>query len=277
MGSINLGPLAFPFAPLLLLCTMLIATTVGRLVGRAQGVGVEWQIWKSLIFGAIVARIVFVAGHMNSYRDSPWNLFDIRDGGFFASAGVLAGMALTGWQMWRAPEKRKPLGLAALAGAVVWVLGLVGAVLFYSGSAEMSQVTLARLDGTPVELKSLAGKPLVVNLWATWCPPCRREMPVLRDAQAHERDVMFVFANQGESADAIRSYLEAEHLAIENVLLDWRGQLATASGSRALPTTLFIDANGRIVDRWIGALSSGVLKERLQNLLGARQVRPLRE
>src|SRR3546814_7473677 len=66
----------------------------------------------------------------------------------------------------------------------------------------------------------MTGEPMVVNLWATWCPPCRREMPVLAKAQEERGDVTFVFVNQGESESEIRDYLRESHLQLSNVLLD---------------------------------------------------------
>src|SRR5690606_40886240 len=62
-------------------------------------------------------------------------------------------------------------------------------------------LALTKLEGGEVRLPTFIGQPTVVNLWATWCPPCRREMPVLRDAQQRYPDIAFIFANQGESAE----------------------------------------------------------------------------
>ncbi len=65
-------------------------------------------------------------------------------------------------------------------------------------SQQIPDISVRDIDGQPVSLQDLAGKPLVINLWATWCPPCRREMPVLAAAQQANPDVRFVFVNQGE-------------------------------------------------------------------------------
>lgn len=266
MGAINLGPLAFPISLLLLLGAVLVSLVVAKWVRRTWPFDVEPLLWRTLIVAALAARIAFVVAYFDVYKKAPLTILDIRDGGFFAPAGVLSILAMAAWFSWRKREASKPLVLSVLAGISVWVLGVVATMTFYPGPAQMPQVALTRLDGSSVQLKSLAGKPMVINLWATWCPPCRREMPVLRDGQARYKNVVFVFANQGESADAVRTYLDKEHLVLDNVLLDSDRNLGSQTGSRAMPTTLFFDEHGMLVDRRIGELSAATLAQRIEAL-----------
>jgi len=119
------------------------------------------------------------------------------------------------------------------------------------------------VEGTEVSLASFQGKPTVVNLWATWCPPCVREMPVLQQAQAERSDVHFVLVNQGERATRVRDYLASRQLRLRNVLVDEGNALGAFTGHRALPTTLFYDAQGRLVDTRVGELSAASLAHRL--------------
>lgn len=261
---INIGPFAFPVGVLLLLGAVLASLAAAKWMGRLRDV--EPMLWTALGAGVLGARTAFVVTSFDAYKSMPWSILDIRDGGFNAPAGILAAIAIAAWFILRSRERRKPLVSAALAGITVWVVGAAAAMMLDTEAMEMPQVTLAGLNGSPVQLKALAGKPMVVNLWATWCPPCRREMPVLRDAQAQFKDVVFVFANQGESAEAVRGYLDAEHLALDNVLLDPRLQLGSRTGSRALPTTLFINEKGIVVDRRIGELSAATLAQRIASL-----------
>ena len=123
----------------------------------------------------------------------------------------------------------------------------------------LPQLDLATLDGRAVPLDGFVGKPTVVNLWATWCPPCRREMPVLQQAQGANPDVNFVFVNQGEKPDAIQSFIDRQGLTLRNVLVDERLQTGSALGHRALPTTLFFDARGQLASTHIGELSQATL------------------
>jgi thiol-disulfide isomerase/thioredoxin len=106
----------------------------------------------------------------------------------------------------------------------------------------------------------------VINLWATWCVPCRREMPVLVEAQRTMPQVRFVFADQGESAGAVKQFLQAQPLTLQHVLIDENLQLSNYYNVRGYPTTLFIDARGRLRDTHIGELSRATLAERLQRI-----------
>jgi len=271
METINLGPFAIPIGPLLLLGAVLISTTVAKRMARDRFAELESLLWKVLIAGLLGARFAFVGAYFDGYKSAPWSILDIRDGGFSLPAGVIAAAAMALWSVWNRPQLRKPFALSVAAGAAVWTAGLLVMAGLHTEPVAMPQATLKRLDGGSVQLASLAGKPMVVNMWATWCPPCRREMPVLRDAQARYKDIVFVFANQGESAEAVRSYLDAEHLALENVLLDSTMQIGVQTGSKGLPTTLFFNEAGALVDRRVGELSTATLAQRIEALRKARQ------
>ncbi|MGO4660136.1 TlpA family protein disulfide reductase [Ensifer sp. 2YAB10] len=110
------------------------------------------------------------------------------------------------------------------------------------------------------------GRPTVLNLWASWCPPCRREMPILREAQANYPDINFVFVNQGESAQQVHRYLEEQDLTLSNLLLDPQGQTAASLGQVAFPTTYLFNAAGRLIDVRVGELTAATLAERLARL-----------
>lgn len=266
MTSINIGPFAFPFGVVLLFVSGAVSLAVAKLAGRKTRVDVEPELWKVLFAGVVGARIAFVILYWDAYRAAPLGIVDIRDGGFMASAGIISAIAMAAWCAWRTKVGRKPLAYSVMTGMLVWTVGTVATLLVYTGKAEVPDVTLTRLDGSPVQLSAFAGKPMVVNMWATWCPPCRREMPVLRDAQLRHPEIIFIFADQGESAETVRAYLDAAQLKLDNVLLDPGRQLAYQTGSQGLPTTLFFDAKGKLVDRRVGGLSAASLAQRLEPL-----------
>jgi len=103
------------------------------------------------------------------------------------------------------------------------------------------------LEGNAVDLKHLQGRVLVVNFWATWCEPCRDEMPSLQRLRekldGKSFDVLAV--NYGESREKISQFLGREKVALP-VLLDPEMETAKAWGVGGLPMTFLIDAKGRV-------------------------------
>lgn len=117
-----------------------------------------------------------------------------------------------------------------------------------------------------MHLKEFEGEPTVVNLWATWCPPCAREMPVLHEAQEKHSKVNFVFLNQGEDRAQVSRWLDQQQLPLRNVLLDPKRQASAAFKQKGYPTTLFFNAKGELVSSRIGELSAATLNQRLEAL-----------
>lgn len=262
MLSVNIGPLALPISVLLLLAAGLVAAGVGHLVGRRHQAGIVNTLSDMLLAGVLVARLAFVAFWFDAYRSAPWSMLDIRDGGFMIWPGIAAALLVAAWRGWRQAALRKPLVVGLAAGALVW--GALFGALRMTEPPALPTLALTSLAGDPVKLAALAaGKPMVVNLWASWCPPCRREMPVLAAAQQRETGVNFVFVNQGEDGATAQRYLSAGRLGLANVLLDPGAALGREVGSGALPTTLFYDASGRLVDTHLGELSAASLASKL--------------
>lgn len=265
MLSFNLGPLAIPFSVALSGCAWLMALGAGYLAGRRQRISVAGPLNDMLLWGLIAARLGFVAIWFEQYRPQPWGMLDIRDGGFHLWAGIGGALAWAMWHGSRQPALRRPLAIALLAGALTWGAGK--AWLTGNETPALSAQALATLSGPQTTLPALAdGRPVVVSLWASWCPPCRREMPLLQAAQQHENDVRFIFVNQGETAASVQQYLQTEKLQLENVLLDPAGQLGKTYRSVALPTTLFFDARGKLVATHLGELSAASLASKLEPL-----------
>lgn len=262
--NVNLGPFAIQVSHLLLLASLLVAAIVGHVLGRPHRIGIGNVLIDMLLAGMLIARIVFVAIWFDQYRDAPWSVFDIRDGGFTPVAGVVVAMGVAIWRGSKRPELRRPLSLGLIAGALAWAMSGAPGMLGVSGQTTLPTLELRTLAGRISNLASISnGKPMVVNLWATWCPPCRREMPVLAEAQQRETEVTFVFANQGEDDAKVQNYLNNSQLKLDNVLLDSRSELGHAIGSTALPISLFYDASGHLVDTHTGALSTATLAAKL--------------
>lgn len=265
--NISLGPFSFQTAHLLLLISLLIACAVGNWVGRAQKVRTGKVLLDMLLAGLVAGRIVFVITWFAQYRAAPLSILDIRDGGFTPWAALLAGLAWGGWRMAKQPRLRNPLAAGVLAGMLAWFTSGAPLVLNLSQRKPLPAVALVTPAGAPVSLAALAqGRPVVLNLWASWCPPCRKEMPVLAEAQRRRRDVVFVYVNQGEDGQTVMAYLNGSQLALENVVLDSTAAMGREVGSSALPTTLFYDASGKLANSHLGAVSAASLESKLAGL-----------
>jgi thiol-disulfide isomerase/thioredoxin len=266
MLNVSIGPFSVQVSHLLILASLLAAAGVGHLAGRRQQVGILSVLSDMAWAALLVGRVVFVALWFELYRLSPWSMLDIRDGGFSPWAMLAAALLVAVAHGWRRPALRKPLVLGLAAGAIAWAAMSAALGNFSSPPAgpALPKVAVITLAGETTNLAALAkGKPLVVNLWASWCPPCRREMPVLAAAQQREPGLTFVFANAGEDAQTALRYLNAGGLNLANVVLDPRSELGRAVGSTGLPTTLFYDAQGRLVDTHLGELSAASLASKL--------------
>lgn len=269
-STLQIGPMALPVSLLFMLAALVAATYVGKWTTRRTGIDVEPVLWQTLVVGLVAARVAFVVQFSSSYESSPFGILDVRDGGWRPAVGFAAAwLYAVGWQFKR-PALRTPLLAAVLAGTAIWGGGLL-ALSAPDSSQKLPSMTLTTLDGAAVDLSAFRGKPTVVNLWATWCPPCVREMPVLHQAQVSNPAVNFVFINQGEGAARVSGWLNARKLLLRNVVLDTSGQAPAAFNQRGLPTTLFFDAEGRLVSTRSGELSAASLADRLEEISGLRR------
>ncbi|MBW3511509.1 TlpA disulfide reductase family protein [Janthinobacterium sp. NKUCC06_STL] len=273
MLSLQIGPLALPTGLVLLIVSLCVAYGVAWSLRRyRQQPDAGPLVSDMLIAGLLAARLAFVLRWHEQYLVAPWSIINIRDGGFLAPAGIAAALAIAAWRCRRPAmaAMRRPLAVSVATGALAWGVLSAGISLAYDKPSALPAVALQALDGAPVTLAALAGgKPMVVNLWASWCPPCRREMPVLAVAQQARDDIVFVYANQREDAAAASAFLERSGVTLRNVLLDSEAALGKAAGSSALPTTLFYDAQGRLIDTHLGELSDASLASKLQKIAPA--------
>lgn len=173
-------------------------------------------------------------------------------------------------------HRRTPsLSLALLAG----VLGLspaVPAAHAQDGKADIGalapSISLKLLGGGSAALETLRGRPVLINFWATWCAPCRQEMPDLAAVrQAHQAnglEVLAVNLTDQERLKDVQAFV-AELALPFPVLLDERGRARERYGIATLPTTYFVDTLGLVRGVHPGPLTSGALQKGLALILPA--------
>jgi peroxiredoxin len=131
---------------------------------------------------------------------------------------------------------------------------------------QLPDVEAQSLDGHEVALASLSGRPLVLNFWYSSCLPCRQEMPAFQQVQQAVGDrVRIVGVNPLDSADRARDYAEQIGVTYE-LLRDPDGRVATGLGIARYPTTVFVGADGTILDTKAGQLSAEELRTRIDEL-----------
>lgn len=263
---LSIGP--FSVSVIIVVVALIAAMGVGTLATRGRQAATAGRVFNLIIdmtlVGLVAARIGFVLMWWSHYMNNPLSIFYISDGGFLIWAGALASTIFGVWRVRNRPELWRPLATAVVTGWAVWVIAAGVLTLAQHSRAGLPDTTLTRLEGGTVQLAQLSNEPMVVNLWATWCAPCRREMPMLEAAQRRHPGVTFVFVNQRQGRAAIRHYLQNQNLQLNHVLLDKQGAVARMVGSGALPTTLFYDADGNLVATHVGMLTAASLAATLQ-------------
>ncbi|TBN37520.1 TlpA family protein disulfide reductase [Paracoccus subflavus] len=266
MNAVSIGPFVFDASRLaavaaigLFLAVSAIAVRLGR--QRGQGRTVEaWAGWAVLAW-ILGARLGFVLTNADDFAGAPLDALKLWQGGFSARAGwAAAGATLAAALLTGRGAVLRPLLIAA---AVTAVAHQAVTAALPRPQMQLPAMELLALDGSPVQLAG-RDKVTVVNLWATWCPPCRREMPMMTNMAAGMPDVDFVFANQGESADRVFAFLAAENLPLTGMLRDPRGYLMGRLRAVGLPSTLVFDRTGTLVAAQTGEISAPALRTMIE-------------
>lgn len=113
-----------------------------------------------------------------------------------------------------------------------------------------SSLQLHQLDGTPIDLSKYQGKTLILNLWATWCGPCIKEMPDLEEMQLSLGDDFVLLLASDESLTKIAKFKEKRDFELEFIHI---GNSLESLGVYSLPTTFVIGTNGDLLETLIGA------------------------
>jgi len=174
---------------------------------------------------------------------------------------VGAGLILVGlaaFMLWPRPE-------VAASGPVSGVSMTVPVEVNY----EAPELTLVNLNGQEQSLMDYQGQVVLVNLWATWCPPCKAEMPTLEAYyQAHQSDGFVTIAvNDGDPTDNVEAFVQEYKLSFP-VWLDPTYQATDhAFKTSNLPSSFVIDREGNIRLRWVGEIDSVALEKYVTPLI----------
>lgn len=125
------------------------------------------------------------------------------------------------------------------------------------------EFTLLLPDGRHASIADLKGHPVLINFWATWCPPCRAEMPELLQAARDYPDLRMLAVNVSEAPGDVSSFAEQFRMEVP-VVIDPKGTISDRYNITGLPTSVFLDANGKIIDVRPGAINRDVIDQILQ-------------
>jgi thiol-disulfide isomerase/thioredoxin len=160
-----------------------------------------------------------------------------------SAVGAAALLGGAGWFHWREQEQAK----LAIQDGQIW-----------------TQIFETPTGGAHLEMGKLRGRPLLLNFWATWCPPCLAEMPLLSEFQRSQGPQGWqVVGLAVDNSDAVRAYLRGRPTEFEVGIIGFGGlELAFELGnaSRQLPFSVLFDRNGRVLARKLGAFSAEELK-----------------
>jgi peroxiredoxin len=122
-------------------------------------------------------------------------------------------------------------------------------------------------DGTTRSLSELRGKKVLLNFWATWCPPCRAEMPDIQQAaRQYEGEGFVVLAvNSGEDVQAVQGFASEMNLTIP-LITDPSNEIGSAYSARNLPVSYFINSDGTISFRQIGLMNLSFIERRIEQM-----------
>lgn len=179
----------------------------------------------------------------------------------------------------RAAQKRRTRlqNITLIAGGVI----VIGAVLVFAlaatpnvaiGPAQIgkpiSDFSLTDLNGAAHAISSYKGRPVLINAWATWCPPCKAEMPALHEFYLkHQTEGFELLAiNSGESKETVQDFIAQKGFTFP-VLLDTNKEVLDALGVSGLPTSILVGGDGTVKTIHVGGLTPEAIEQELTPLL----------
>ncbi len=209
---------------------------------------------------AEIKRLLVVESYLKQVQDAAGWLAAQRAQ---AQVGVLTELA--------APPVTPTLAAPTLAAQVITTPTPIKNIPLGIAPGQLAfDFTLDDVSGQRIKLSDLRGHPVVINFWATWCPPCRQELPALQSAYQRLRDkgVILLGVDLKENAETIQNFTTQFGLTYP-LLLDRDGAVSERYQVRGIPTTVFLDADGVVHARHVGPLTEDKFAEYVSPLLAA--------
>jgi len=167
-----------------------------------------------------------------------------------------------------------PVALLLVLSAAVAEEGLSHSFARIDPPRNAPEFSLPDMDGELHDLRDYRGKVVLINFWATWCPPCRREMPALEQLYRKLGDQQFAVlaVNQWEDADLVFAYMgDLNVFPSFPILFDPESRVSAEFGVKGLPTSFLLDKQGRVVFRAVGgrAFDHPEVEQTIRDLLAA--------
>lgn len=264
MSAIEIGPVVLGWDRFAALAGVFAFVIAAELIARfsRQPVLSSWS-GRVVLWGLVGARLGHVAEFPEVFLAEPWTVFAVWQGGFSPIGAALAVAVVTVLSLRRGLRLVPAFG-ALWLGVVLWL----ALILDVSDRPPVPapELQLAMLEGGVFDFANRPAQPLIVNLWATWCPPCRRELPMLAEMAETHPEVAFLLASQGEDAETVRRHLVRSSISAAHVALDPDGALARHYGTIGLPVTLFLDADGVLEHIHVGEISRALMLRQITAL-----------
>ncbi|MGP9764743.1 redoxin family protein [Halomonas sp. AOP13-D3-9] len=267
MNAIALGPLLISLPRLYAVaCALLLLLCARLLLGLPRPAQQRWFTGLMIVW-LVGARVGHILLNLESYSAAPLEALKVWQPGYQGLWGMAAGLVWTAWTL-RARLLAMGGAMAMLvAASSLWLVLVTLAPLGNDFAVDaLPEVTLEDTEGNQVPLASLSEEAdlIIVNLWATWCPPCLREMPLLEEV-AQRDGVSVVVANQGEDLLPMVRYLDEQQLEFRYALRDPSQQLMALFQAPGLPTTVLFDGQGNTLDVHVGELTRAQLDRWLED------------
>ncbi|HQT62054.1 MULTISPECIES: TlpA family protein disulfide reductase [unclassified Acidiphilium] len=254
-----------------------------RWSGREGALG--GQVERMFMVGVIGARVVYVVEHFSAYRRHFLDAFYFWQPGYAVWGGFVFAIAYLGWMIRRRrlslPEVRL-IGAVGVPLSALYIVSLATIGQFAPADrlhvgSRLPHYGFVTIDGRQVNLAALRGRAAVVNIWATWCLPCREEMPLLSRTYAKDgrKDFALVGVDLAEPASRVQAFLGQAPVSYP-VWTDPAGaigkspstELFARAGGFAVPTTIFVGRRGIIKSIYVGKLTAATLAINLQKIGG---------